>query len=96
MKIRQHLAGGLEMIQTWVALPEKDEEATPSFNNYKPEQLPVFTEKGVWMRLIAGDAYGLRNDVKTKSPLFYLHVLLQQGATFGLPKEHSANAVSIL
>src|SRR5215216_3841343 len=40
------LAGGaLEMIQTWVALPEKDEEASPSFDNYKPEQLPVFTEK---------------------------------------------------
>src|SRR5690606_35084772 len=31
------LAGGLEMIQTWVALPEKDEEADPSFVNYKPE-----------------------------------------------------------
>src|SRR5690349_24530626 len=30
------LAGGqLEMIQTWVALPEKDEEAAPSFANYK-------------------------------------------------------------
>ena len=28
------LAGGqLEMIQTWVALPEKDEEAAPSFDN---------------------------------------------------------------
>src|SRR5918995_325352 len=46
------LTGGLEMIQTWVALPEKDEEATPSFDNYKPAQLPVFREKGVWMRLI--------------------------------------------
>jgi redox-sensitive bicupin YhaK (pirin superfamily) len=83
------LAGGsLEMIQTWVALPEKDEEALPSFNNYKAEDLPIFTETGVWMRLIAGDAYGLRNDVKTHSPLFYLHVVLQQGARFGLPKEH--------
>ena len=84
------LAGGqLEMIQTWVALPEKDEEAIPSFNNYTPDQLPVFTIKGVWMRLIAGNAYGLSNDVKTNSPLFYLHVILQHGASFGLPKEHS-------
>ena len=67
------LAGGqLEMIQTWVALPEKDEEDAPSFHNYKPEQLPVFTDKGVWMRLIAGNAYGLRNGVATLSPLFYL------------------------
>jgi len=90
------LVGGLEMIQSWVALPEKDEESAPAFNNYKPNELPVFTDKGVWMRLIAGDAYGLRNDVKIKSPLFYLHVVLQRGATFGLPKEHSERAVYIV
>ncbi len=41
------------------------------------------------MRLIAGNAYGLRNDVKTHSPLFYLHVVLNKGAHFGLPKEHT-------
>jgi len=82
------LTGGVEMIQTWVALPEKDEETAPSFNNYSPEQLPVFTDKGIWMRLIAGNAYGLYNNVKTNSPLFYLHVVLQQGAIFALPKEH--------
>ncbi len=90
------LAGGLEMIQTWVALPEKDEEAAPSFNNYAPEQLPVYTDKGVWMRLIAGDAYGLQNGVKTNSPLFYLHVILQPGATFALPKEHSERGFYIV
>ncbi|SIT83466.1 pirin family protein [Pontibacter indicus] len=90
------LAGGeLEMIQTWVALPEKDEEAAPSFENYKPEQLPIFTETGVWMRLIAGDAYGLRNDVKTHSPLFYLHVVLEKGARFGLPKEHAERGIYV-
>jgi hypothetical protein len=46
----------------------------------------VFTDKGMWMRLIAGDAYGLGNKVKTNSPLFYLHVVLQQNASFGLPQ----------
>ena len=90
------LAGGnLEMIQTWVALREKDEEALPSFDNYKPEQLPVFTDTGVWMRLIAGDAFGLRNNVKTHSPLFYLHVVLEPGARFGLPQEHSERGIYI-
>ncbi len=90
------LAGGeLEMIQTWVALPEKDEEAAPSFTNYQPEQLPVFTDTGVWMRLIAGNAYGLQNEVKAHSPLFYLHVVLQQGARFGLPKEHEERGIYI-
>jgi redox-sensitive bicupin YhaK (pirin superfamily) len=90
------LTGGLEMIQTWVALPEKEEEAAPAFNNYKPEELPVYTDKGVWMRLIAGDAYGLRNDVKVKSPLFYLHVNLDQGARFGLPNEHTERGFYIV
>jgi len=91
------LAGGeLEMIQTWVALPEKEEEGDPSFNNYTPDQLPVFTETGVWMRLIAGDAYGLLSSVKTSSPLFYLHVTLSQGARFGLPKEHSERGIYIV
>jgi redox-sensitive bicupin YhaK (pirin superfamily) len=91
------LAGGqLEMIQTWVALPEKDEEAGPSFKNYQPDQLPVYTDKGIWMRLIAGDAYGLKNDVKTHSPLFYLHVILDEGASLSLPKEHSERALYIV
>jgi redox-sensitive bicupin YhaK (pirin superfamily) len=90
------LTGGVEMIQTWVALPEKDEETAPSFNNYSPEQLPVFTDKGIWMRLIAGNAYGLYNNVKTNSPLFYLHVVLQQGAIFALPKEHSERGFYIV
>ena len=91
------LAGGhLEMIQTWVALPEDAEEAMPSFNNYKPDKLPIFTDKGVWMRLIAGNAYGLNNKVKTSSPLFYLHVDLQKDARFGLPKEHSERGFYIV
>ena len=47
------------------------------------------------MRLIAGNAFGLRNDVRTHSPLMYLHVVLQAGARFGLPKEHPERAVYI-
>ena len=90
------LSGGLEMIQTWVALPEKDEETDPAFNNYTVDELPVFTDKGVWMRLIAGNAYGLRNDVKTHSPLFYLHVVLEPGTPFALPQEHAERGLYIV
>jgi redox-sensitive bicupin YhaK (pirin superfamily) len=87
--------GTLEMIQTWVALPEKDEESMPSFDNYKPDVLPVFTDNGVWMRLIAGNAYGLTNNVRTHSPLFYLHVVLEKGGRMTLPREHSERAIYI-
>jgi redox-sensitive bicupin YhaK (pirin superfamily) len=90
------LAGGaLEMIQTWVALPQADEESAPAFDNYQPGQLPIFTEGGLWMRLIAGDAFGLSNEVKTHSPLFYVHAVLQPGAKVGLPRDHSERAAYI-
>ncbi|MBD3626984.1 pirin family protein [Cyclobacterium sp.] len=80
------LAGGqLEMIQTWVALPEKDEESDPTFLNYQKERLPVFEEKGLWMRQIAGEAYGLKSNVPTHSPLFYLHVELKKGYRLDVP-----------
>lgn len=87
--------GSLEMIQTWVALPEQAEEASPSFENYQPEDLPVFTDKGIWMRLIAGEAYGLQNKVKTHSPLFYVHVKLDPGAELDLPVGYSERAVYV-
>ncbi|MCR6721827.1 MAG: pirin family protein [Chitinophagaceae bacterium] len=91
------LAGGdLEMIQTWVALPEKDEETDPTFENYSPTELPVFTDKGVWMRLIAGNAYGLRNDVKTHSPLFYLHVVLEKDTRFALPTGYEERGLYVV
>lgn len=89
-------AGGFEMIQTWVALPEKAEESDPSFANYMKDELPVFTDKGVWMRLIAGSAYGLTNEVKTHSSLFYIHVVLDKHANLGLPKEHEERAVYVV
>src|SRR5690606_826695 len=90
------LAGGeLEMIQTWVALPERDEESDPTFANYKAEDLPVFTDKGVWMRLIAGNAFGLRNDVRTHSPLFYLHCVIDAGSRFTIPAGHSERAIYV-
>jgi redox-sensitive bicupin YhaK (pirin superfamily) len=87
--------GKLEMLQTWVALPENDEETNPTFKNYKPEALPVYTDKGVWMRLIAGNAYGLKSDVKTHSPLFYLHANIDKNTSFAIPKEHSERSIYI-
>lgn len=86
---------GLEMLQTWVALPESAEEDDPTFENYKPDELPVYTDSGIWMRLIAGNTYGLKNDVAVHSPLLYLHVKLEAGAKIGLPMEHSERAIYI-
>lgn len=86
----------LEMLQTWVALPEKDEETDPSFINFSPDELPEFNDTGIWMRLIAGDAYGLKNNVKTHSPLFYIHQELALNAKTKLPTGYTERAIYII
>jgi redox-sensitive bicupin YhaK (pirin superfamily) len=88
--------GGLELLQSWVALPDHAEEDPPAFDHYPIDNLPTAEEDGAWLRLIAGDAYGLRSDVKTHSPLFYLHAQLQPGARLALPTGHPERAAYIV
>src|SRR6195952_2476370 len=67
-------SGGLmHGMQAWVALPRNQEEDDPAFAHHSAEALPELTDLGVWARLIAGSAYGLSNDVRVFSPMFYLH-----------------------
>ncbi len=87
--------GGLELMQLWVALPEADEETEPAFTHYPAADLPVRDEGGVWMRLIAGEAYGLKSPVRTHSPLFYLHTEWQPGARLALPGGHREQAAYV-
>src|SRR5438477_5788863 len=45
-------------IQTWVALPKKDEEADPAFAHHPEQELPVIEGDGTRVRLLAGALYG--------------------------------------
>jgi redox-sensitive bicupin YhaK (pirin superfamily) len=86
----------LHGIQSWVALPAEDEEDDPSFAHYASKALPEQDGEGVWMRLIAGAAYGLRSPVKTHSPLFYVHARLAAGATVQLPNQYAERAAYVV
>ena len=87
--------GPLNGIQAWVALPDADEETDPSFTHYGTENLPTFHEDGIKARLVAGQALGLKADVKTHSPLFYLHWELKAGVRASLPAEFSERALYV-
>ena len=72
-------------IQSWIALPNENEETDPGFAHHGTADLPVFEEGGVWARLVAGEAFGRRSRVKTHSPLFYAHLELAAGSRTALP-----------
>jgi len=82
----------LHGMQSWVALPLAQEEAAPSFIHHGAADLPVIEAEGLWMRLIAGRAYGREARVAVSSDLFYLHAELAAGAHLDLPDEHAERA----
>ncbi len=88
--------GALHGIQSWVALPNDQEETSPSFSHHAGQELPVHSEGGVWLKLLAGEAFGLRAAVKTHSPLFYAHVVLEPGARIALPPGYAERAVYVV
>lgn len=83
-------------IQAWVALPHEFEECAPSFNHYHGrQQLPEFDEDGVTGRLIAGSVNGLTADVRTHSPLFYMHWEMNPGARRSIGDSYSERAIYV-
>jgi len=86
----------LHGIQAWVALPNECEETDPAFTHYGHDQLLTVDDDGVWMRLLAGEAFGTRSRVTTHSPLFYIHWVLRAQATVKLPVMYSERAVYVV
>jgi redox-sensitive bicupin YhaK (pirin superfamily) len=86
----------LHGIQTWVGLPQKDEEAEPGFQHFAANDLPEREEQGVLLRMVTGEAFGLRSPVKTFSPIFYAEARFQQGGVMTLTPEHEERALFIV
>jgi redox-sensitive bicupin YhaK (pirin superfamily) len=83
-------------IQSWVALPKKDEEAAPGFAHYGSGELPVVEGEGKRVRLITGSLYGERSPVRTPSEMFYAEVTLKGGARLPVPNEHEERAAYVV
>lgn len=83
-------------IQAWVALPAENEETDPAFYHHEgAADLPEWREDGVHVRLIAGEADGLRAKVVTHSPLFYQHWEMDAGARRAIGAAYPERAVYV-
>ena len=87
--------GPMHGIQAWVALPREHEETDPAFAHYAGDDLPLFKEKGVSTRIIAGEALGARAAAKVHSPLFYAHCELESGARAEVPAQYPERAAYV-
>ncbi|MDF0489681.1 pirin family protein [Sphingomonas sp. H39-1-10] len=84
-------AGGPDLsgIQTWLALPEKDEEMDPAFEHVPEATLPVFEDGGARARIIMGDLWGASAPTTTYAQTIYADIAL--GAGGSIPIDASAD-----
>jgi redox-sensitive bicupin YhaK (pirin superfamily) len=83
-------------LQSWVALPERDEEREPDFAHTAASELPVVEGEGTRVRLVAGRLFGARSPVRTLSELFYADASLAGGASLALPPDYEERAVFVI
>jgi redox-sensitive bicupin YhaK (pirin superfamily) len=88
--------GPLHGLQAWIALPTEDEETAPSFAHHAGAELPSFEDNGVFVRLIAGNAFGGKSAVQTFSPMFYAHAALDAGAVLKIDAPHPERAAYVV
>jgi redox-sensitive bicupin YhaK (pirin superfamily) len=93
MRARGHRLHG---IQSWVGLPQADEEAEPAFHHFSRDQLPERDDKGVTLRLIAGEAFGQKSPVKVFSPIFYADARFTPGGALHYAGEHEERAFFVV
>jgi quercetin 2,3-dioxygenase len=90
--------GNLHAFQLWVNLPQRDKMIKPRYQDIPSSKIPVAqTEDGaVKVKVIAGEALGVRAIIQTRTPIFYLHFTLQPGAKVVQPVSKEYNSFAYI
>jgi len=72
-------------LQLWVGLPQARENDAPAFAHTSAADIPEGAVQGARVRVMVGEAFGLRSPVVPASSTLYLDVLLQDGQSLALP-----------
>ena len=92
----REVSGRVHGVQSWVALPMRDEECEPRFDHHPVTTIPRVSRFGVEMRVVAGTAYGSASPVTTLAPTLYVHAELEPGATLDIDSEHAERAAYVV
>ena len=86
----------LHGIQSWIALPDGEEEIEPAFVHTPAMDLPQIDQPGITLRVIMGDGFGERSPVTTYSPTLYIDCVMETGATLQLPRLAEQMAIYVV
>jgi redox-sensitive bicupin YhaK (pirin superfamily) len=81
----QQAGGSTHGLQLWVNLPSSLKLTDPAYQDLRAEENAVEEHAGATIRVIAGELFGLTGPGRTRTPISYAHVTLQQGAVVSTP-----------
>ncbi|CAD8088866.1 unnamed protein product [Paramecium sonneborni] len=68
--------------QLWINLQAKFKMVEPQYQEIKKELIPEAKQNGVLVRVIAGEALGVKGPIYTRTPAFFLDVKLNENSEF--------------
>ncbi|WP_114810346.1 pirin family protein [Paraburkholderia kururiensis] len=79
--------GRVHGLQLWVNLPRADKMVPPRYQEIPSERIPAATSADgkVRVRVIAGEALGVKAAIETRTPILYQHYTLAPGARIEQP-----------
>jgi quercetin 2,3-dioxygenase len=82
--------------QLWVNLPARDKMMAPRYQEIPSARIPeaVSPDGKTRVRVVAGEAYGVRAAIETRTPVMYFHYRLAPGAAAeqAVPRDYNAFA----
>lgn len=91
--------GRLHGFQLWVNLPKRDKMVEPRYQEIPSSLIPMAksSDGRVTAKIIAGEALGNRAVIDTRTPIMYLHFMLQPNGEIvqHVPKDYNAFAYVI-
>ncbi|HVU19577.1 MAG TPA: pirin family protein [Rhizomicrobium sp.] len=83
-------------IQSWVGLPNANEEDPPHFQHVAKADLPSLERDGVQLRVVTGEAYGLSSPVRVPMEIFYVDAQMKDGSSLALPDEYEERGAMVV
>ncbi|MGE0848518.1 MAG: pirin family protein [Hyphomicrobiaceae bacterium] len=82
-------------IQAWAALPKTHEESEPAFAHHGTDELPRIAGEGKRVRLVIGEAFGVRSPVVFPHEALFAEAVLAPGAVLPLDPLYEERAIYV-
>ena len=83
-------------MQTWLALPDGQEEIAPAFDHVAAEQLPLVEDDGTSARVLMGTLWGATAATPQHSSTIYADILLGAGSAIPVDSDADERAVMLV